>query len=143
MILLDVNVVLALFVERHPHHRASLLWLQRQRAVRQPFGVPSVVWHSFVRLATNQVATGAVISLADAFEFLTRLTTTSGYRQIEPGARHLALFQNLCQDVSARNNLVPDAALAAIAIENGATLASFDRDFARFTPQLRWVIPGE
>lgn len=36
--------------------------------------------------------------------------------------------------------LTIDAALAALAIENGAVLASTDRDFSRF-PDLRWVNP--
>ncbi|MDQ2774245.1 MAG: hypothetical protein M3Y57_04855 [Acidobacteriota bacterium] len=36
--------------------------------------------------------------------------------------------------------LVSDAVLAALAIENGATLASTDQDFSRFSG-LRWVNP--
>ena len=36
--------------------------------------------------------------------------------------------------------LVMDAALAAIAIEHGATLCTTDRDFARF-PELHWTNP--
>ncbi|GAA3924086.1 hypothetical protein GCM10022382_32270 [Microbacterium invictum] len=39
-------------------------------------------------------------------------------------------------------NLVSDAVIAAIAIEHGATVVSFDRDFARF-PALRWEVPSE
>ena len=37
-------------------------------------------------------------------------------------------------------NLVPDAHLAALAIEHGLTLKSADTDFARF-PGLRWENP--
>nr|MBA2594952.1 VapC toxin family PIN domain ribonuclease [Gammaproteobacteria bacterium] len=37
-------------------------------------------------------------------------------------------------------NLVPDAHLAAIAIEHGLILCSTDGDFARF-PSLRWQNP--
>jgi len=36
--------------------------------------------------------------------------------------------------------LVPDAHLAALAIEHGLTLCSTDGDFARF-PELRWLNP--
>ena len=39
-----------------------------------------------------------------------------------------------------RGNLIPDAALAALAIEHGVTLASTDTDFARFRG-LRWEDP--
>jgi hypothetical protein len=38
--------------------------------------------------------------------------------------------------------LVMDAALAALAIEHGATLCTTDRDFSRF-PGLRWQNPLE
>lgn len=37
-------------------------------------------------------------------------------------------------------NLVPDAHLAALAMEHGLTLCSADSDFARF-PALRWLNP--
>lgn len=39
-----------------------------------------------------------------------------------------------------RGNLVTDAHLAALAIEHGTTICSFDSDFARF-PELRWINP--
>jgi predicted nucleic acid-binding protein len=39
-----------------------------------------------------------------------------------------------------RANLVPDAHLAALAIEHGLILCSTDGDFARFRP-LRWENP--
>jgi predicted nucleic acid-binding protein len=38
-------------------------------------------------------------------------------------------------------DLIPDAVLAALAVEYGAEVVSFDRDLARF-PGLRWVRPG-
>ncbi|TAM83042.1 MAG: PIN domain-containing protein [Jatrophihabitans sp.] len=142
MILLDVNTVMALFVERHPHHRAARNWYEQTRVDREEYGAPPTVWHSFVRLATNRSATGAVISLQEAFAFMADMRSAAGYRDIHPGKGHLRLFRQTCEQASARGNLVPDAALAAIAIENGATLASFDRDFARF-PGLRWIVPGE
>ena len=37
-------------------------------------------------------------------------------------------------------NLVPDAMLAALAMENGLTIMSADTDFARFT-EARWENP--
>lgn len=40
----------------------------------------------------------------------------------------------------ARGNLVPDAFLAALAIEHRATLVTSDRGFARF-PGLAWTPP--
>lgn len=39
-----------------------------------------------------------------------------------------------------RGNLVPDAQLAALALEHGLAVASTDTDFARFT-EVRWENP--
>ena len=61
---------------------------------------------------------------------------------IRPGARHWAIFTDLCRNVGARGNTVPDAYLAALAIEHGATWVTTDRGFARF-PGLRWRPPLE
>ena len=59
---------------------------------------------------------------------------------VSAGARHWTILRGLLRDADARANLVPDAHLAAIAIANGATVATRDRGFARF-PGLRWMDP--
>jgi len=61
---------------------------------------------------------------------------------VQPGGRHWDIFTRLCRNVSARGNLVPDAYLAALAIESGSELITTDRDFSRF-PSLRWRHPLE
>jgi toxin-antitoxin system PIN domain toxin len=59
---------------------------------------------------------------------------------VAPGDRHWMIFERLCGAADARGNLVPDAYLAALAIESGAELITADRDFSRF-PGLRWRHP--
>jgi hypothetical protein len=59
---------------------------------------------------------------------------------IEPGPRHAEILEQLVVDYRISGPLFTDAALAALAIEHGATLASTDRDFSRF-PHLRWINP--
>ena len=63
-----------------------------------------------------------------------------GVRIVEPGARHAEILQQLAIENQAGGRLLNDAALAAIATEHGAALASTDRDFSRFE-NLRWVNP--
>ena len=46
----------------------------------------------------------------------------------------------LCRAAGAHGNLVPDAFLAALALESGSQWITTDRDFARF-PGLRWRHP--
>jgi uncharacterized protein len=54
--------------------------------------------------------------------------------------RHAQLLEELVRGQRAIGALVSDAAVAAVAIENGAVLASTDRDFSRF-PNPRWIDP--
>jgi predicted nucleic acid-binding protein len=54
--------------------------------------------------------------------------------------RDWAIFERLIVDADAGGNLVPDAYLAALCIEQGATWYSADRDYARFT-DLDWRHP--
>jgi hypothetical protein len=47
-------------------------------------------------------------------------------------ASHWSIFRDLVASHRLRGNDVPDAYLAAIALEAGATMATLDRGFARF-----------
>jgi hypothetical protein len=78
--------------------------------------------------------------MSDAWTFVGDILDSPTANVIEPGPRHLGLFEDLCLRANATGNLVTDAYIAAMAIENGATLFSVDRDFARFEG-LRWKHP--
>jgi predicted nucleic acid-binding protein len=54
--------------------------------------------------------------------------------------RHAELLGSLLALPGIHANLVPDAHLAALAIEHGLALCSTDSDLARF-PGLRWLNP--
>jgi predicted nucleic acid-binding protein len=57
-----------------------------------------------------------------------------------PGERHAELLGELLDHSWMTSRLVPDAHLAALAIEHGLTMCSTDGDFAKF-PGLRWENP--
>ena len=61
---------------------------------------------------------------------------------IAPGARHWDIFMRLCEQSGVKGNLVPDAYVAALAIESGSEWITTDRDYSRF-PGLRWRHPLE
>jgi predicted nucleic acid-binding protein len=73
-------------------------------------------------------------------DFVHAVRLQPGYVQLDAGARHLDLLHKVCVEADAHGDLVPDAVLAAVAIEHGGAIVSFDRDFARF-PGLRWERP--
>ena len=57
-----------------------------------------------------------------------------------PTARHVGILGPLLPEATPRSNLIPDAHLAALAMEHGLTLCSTDGDFARF-PGVTWQNP--
>jgi len=60
---------------------------------------------------------------------------------IPPATIHTTkILAELYKNIQITGNLVPDAMLAALAIEHGLTLQSADTDFARF-PNLKWNDP--
>jgi len=58
----------------------------------------------------------------------------------EPTGRHADILKGLLALPGLNANDVPDAHLAALAIEHGLTLCSSDRGFARFSG-LNWLNP--
>lgn len=57
-----------------------------------------------------------------------------------PGAAHRTILRGLMEELGGGPKLIPDAHLAALAIEHGLTLCTIDGDFARFRG-LRWTNP--
>lgn len=140
MILLDVNVVVAAFRDDHAHHHIARPWLAELARGTESFTVPDVVWCSFVRIVTHRRIFAVPASVDEAFGFVRAVREQPGHESVVPGETHLDLFEELSRDADAAGDLATDAYLAAVAIERGCSLASFDRDFARFE-RLDWRIP--
>jgi uncharacterized protein len=140
--LLDVNVVLAAHRADHPHHLAVRAWFDHLLAGDEPFTVPDAVWASFLRLATNRRIFTVPSPPADAFAFIDAVCAQPHHLRAGPGPRHLALLRGMCEEADARGNLVPDAVLAAIAVENGCEVATLDRDFSRFRSVRHTLLTG-
>jgi hypothetical protein len=62
------------------------------------------------------------------------------FRDLLAEQRHWDIFTGLCRSAGVKGNRVPDAYLAALAIESGSEWITTDRDFSRF-PGLRWRHP--
>lgn len=133
MLLLDVNVVLAAHRDDHPHHQMVRGWFDRQIAGDEPFSVPLTVWASFLRVATNRRIFSTPTPRVDAFAFIEATCAQPHHLALGPGPRHLAILRRVCDEVDAVGDLVPDAVLAAIAVEHGLEVVTLDRDFARFS----------
>ena len=133
MLLVDVNVLLAAHRADHPNHRDVRSWFDRLLAADDPFTVPNLVWGSFLRLATNRRIFEIPSPLAEALAFIDAVIAQPHHLPTGPGPRHLALLRRLCDEADASGDLIPDAVLAAVAVEHHCDVVTLDRDFARFT----------
>lgn len=140
MLLLDVNVVIAAHRVDHGQHVIARPWFDDVVAGPDWFSVPTVVWASFIRLVTNRRVFGRPTARDDAFEFVDAVCSQPNHVLLTPGPQQLELLRTVCEEADATGDLVPAAVLAALALEHGCTVASFDRDFARFS-SIDHVIP--
>jgi len=139
--LLDVNVVLAAHRDDHPQFGSARAWLEETLERGEPFSVIDLVAGSFIRIATNSRVFPTPTPPPAAFAYLRALRSQPAHLALAPGTRHLDHFERLCVGFEAAGDLAPDAQLAAVAVEHGAEVVSFDRDFARFEG-IRWSRPG-
>lgn len=140
MTILDVNVLIYAHDADASQHSASKAWLDGLFLSPERIGFPwQSIW-GFLRVSTNAQIQPRPRLPIDAFETVRNWLDQPRVELIEPGPRHLEILESLVINYQAHGARVSDAALAALAIEHGATLASTDRDFSRF-PTLRWVNP--
>jgi len=95
---------------------------------------------AFLRLVTNSRVFEHPESMADAWGQVQAWLACETVWSPEPTERHASVLGEILKLPGMRGNLVPDAHLAALAIEHGLTLCSTDGDFARFRA-LRWLNP--
>ncbi len=140
MLLPDVNVLVYAHREDAAHHAGCRDWLEQVINGDEAFALSELVLSGFVRVVTHPKVFTRPSGLADAFAFTAQLRERPNCVPVAPGARHWDIFRALCADADAKGNLVPDAYLAAMAIESGCEWITTDRDFSRFKA-LRWRHP--
>jgi toxin-antitoxin system PIN domain toxin len=101
-----------------------------------------LVLSGFVRVVTHPRIFAVPSPIDVALAFAGEVRNRSNCVPVTPGRRHWPIFVELCLAAGAKGNLVPDAWMAALAIESGSEWVTTDRDYARF-PGLRWRHPLE
>jgi uncharacterized protein len=140
MRLADVNVLVYAFRDAAPGHAQYRAWLEGMVGSEEAYAVSDHVLAGFLRVVTHPRVFHPPTPLEPAIAFAHAFRGRANAVPVVPGERHWSIFLRLCGDAGARGNLVPDAWLAALAIENGCEFVTTDRDFARF-PGLRWRHP--
>jgi toxin-antitoxin system PIN domain toxin len=140
LILPDVNVLVLAHRVDQDDHDAVREWLENEVNSDRPFALADVAVAGFLRIVTNPRVYHRPTALATAVDFVDGLVEQPTCLPVAAGERHWPILRGLLRDADARGNIVPDAHLAALAIEHGATVATRDRGFARFRG-LRWLDP--
>ena len=140
MVLPDVNVLVYSHREEMQQHEQCRTWLESVLNGDEAYGISDLILSGFVRVVTHPKVFKRPTSVAMAIEFAEQIREQPHCVHIEPSGRHWDIFTRLCRKNNERGNLVPDAFLAAMAIESGCEWISRDRDFSRFEG-LRWREP--
>lgn len=132
MLLPDVNVYVNAFRADAADHGRDSSWLASALGGDETVGVSELVLSSFVRIVTNHRIFVQPSRTDAALAFCDAVLAAPAALAVRPSASHWRRFDQLCRSVDARANVVPDAYLAALALENSATLMTSDAGFGRF-----------
>lgn len=132
MKLVDANILLYAYHPGSPHHERCRRWLEATLGAAEPVGLAWITIFAFLRIITSPRIFDHPLTMAEAQAVVSSWLEQPAVSPIEAGERYWTIFGGLLQDSQVTGALVMDAALAALALEHGATLCSTDRDFSRF-----------
>lgn len=140
MMLVDANLLLFAYNPRAEQHAPSREWLERILNGQELVRFAWLTIRAFLRISTNSRVFEHPLTSDEASQAISAWLAQPAAAILEPGERHWEILRRLVKDAQATGPLVMDAAVAALAIEHGATLFTTDRDFSRF-PDLKWKNP--
>jgi toxin-antitoxin system PIN domain toxin len=132
MKLLDANILLYAYDRDSVHHLVCREWLELAFNEDEVLALPWQTLLAFVRISTNPRAVNRPIQGPEACALVGSWIERPNVVVIDPGDQFWGLFKSQVSEAQVSGPLVTDAALAALALEYGATLYSTDRDFRRF-----------
>ena len=133
MILVDTNLLVYATDADSPHHRRARAWFEEVISGTTPVGLAWLVILAFLRVTTRPGVLRRPYTPEEALEFVDEWLAQPYVSLLAPGDNHWPVLRNLLKTSGTAGNLVPDAHLAALAIEHGCTVYSADNDFKRFT----------
>lgn len=141
MILVDANLLIYAHAKGMREHERARDWLDSRMSGTARIGLAWPSLTAFLRIVTNPRIFERPQSVAEAWTQVTEWLACEPVWIPQPTPKHPDVLGDLLlQGAPVSANLIPDAHLAALAIEHGLTLCSTDGDFARFE-SLRWENP--
>lgn len=138
--LIDANLLIYAVDETSAHHERAAAWIAAVLNGDRRVGLPWQSIGAFVRITTHPRVTSRPLTSRRAWEHVSAWLDADP-TWIPPATERTAdVYGRLVEAHRPTGNLVPDAQLAALAIEHGLTVLSADTDFARF-PEVSWRNP--
>jgi toxin-antitoxin system PIN domain toxin len=133
VILVDANLLLYAYHPQDERHEAAKTWLEGVLSGIEPVGFAWLTLWAFLRISTNPRVFERPLLPSEANAVVSSWLARRATSILEPEERYWGILRGLLQDDQVKGALVMDAALAALALEHGATLHTTDGDFSRFS----------
>lgn len=140
MVIVDANVLLYAVNRDSAQHEGARSWLDASLAGAEAIGLAWTALLAFIRIGTNPAIFASPMTVDDALGQVERWLAAPAAVVVHPTSRHAGLLRGLLRDSGTAGNLTTDAHLAALAVEHGAEIVSYDRGLARF-PGVRHRLP--
>lgn len=132
MVVVDANVLIYAHWEYFPQNDEAKDWLATALVGSERVGFAGITLVAYLRLATSGKFLSPALPMAAACGQIEACLAAPAATYLGDGPRTWPLVRSQLLDYRVRGNLTNDAYLAALALEHGATVVTFDRDFARF-----------
>jgi toxin-antitoxin system PIN domain toxin len=137
----DTNVLVFAQIDSAAEHDVARELLTQLAEDPTPWAIPWPCVYEFLRVVTHPRVFNPPVPMARAMATVRTLLASPTLVMLGESPRHLETMERVLNDSAATGNLVHDAHIAALCIENGVSeLFTGDRDFARF-PEVRVTNP--
>ncbi len=138
--IVDVNILIYARTPDTPEHDVARAWLEGALNGPARVGLPWTSLIGFARIATNPRSARQPLTPDEAMaQIAAWLDAPAAWIPTETDD-HATVLSDLVLRHRITGDLMPDAHLAALAIQYGVEVVSTDGDFARF-PEIRWINP--
>ena len=141
MIVPDLDLLIFAYNDMSEFHQEARAWWEKLVNGTEAIGILWQVSNGFVRQMANLRVVDRPWTPAQATRTVSEWFGNDHIVALEPGPRYLEILEQILDAAGATTRLVPDATIAALALENGAEVHTNNaKDFQRF-PGLLWRNP--
>ena len=140
MIVPDVNLLVYAHNESSRFHTEASRWWEAGLNGDKSVLLPHICINGFIRLMTHPKILEEPLRVGDTLEMVDVWLESECVSLLGPGERHYSFYKKALLNVGIGGKLTTDAYIAAMAMENQATVYSNDNDFGRFVG-LKWENP--